>query len=232
MTSRKDRQVIRTRNTILAFVVMVAILVIGYGTIYTTGVTEGEVVAGDDYRVIEDAPPRRPGEAIEVREFFSYGCVHCRNFDSLLEDWLESATEGVRFRRTPVVFSPVWILLAQTYYALETLGALEQNHVRIFRAIHDNGRQFLSPDMIADYVDGNGVSREEFLKVFNSPAIRRKVTESEEDQRTMQIISVPTLVVADKYVVNMDVGRKRSLEIVDLLIAKELAGGDDAEPAG
>ena len=43
----------------------------------------------------------------------------------------------------------------------------------------------------------------------------------------LQIVSVPTLVVADKYVVNMDVGRKRSLEIVDLLIAKELAGDDE-----
>jgi len=232
MTSRKDRQVIRTRNTILAFVVMVAILVIGYGTLYTTGVTEGEVVAGDDYRIIEDAPPRRPGEAIEVREFFSYGCVHCRNFDPLLEEWLENAPDGVSFRRTPVVFSPVWILLAQTYYALESLGALEQNHTRIFRAIHDNGRQFLSPEMIADYVDGNGVAKEEFLRVFNSPAVRKKVTESENDQRIMQIVSVPTLVVADKYVVNMDVGRKRSLEIVNLLIAKEQAGGDEAEPAG
>lgn len=231
MTSQKDRQVIRTRNTILAFVVMVAILVIGYGTIYTTGVAEGEAVAGDDYRVIEDAPQRRPGEAIEVSEFFSYGCVHCRNFDPLLEEWLEDAPDTVRFSRTPVVFSPVWILLAQTYYTLEKMNALEQNHTRIFRAIHENGRQFLSPDMIADYVDGKGVTREEFLRVFNSPAIRRKVTESETAQRTLQIVSVPTLVVADKYIVNMDAGRKRSLEIVDLLIAKELAG-DDEEPAG
>ena len=87
MTSKTDRQVIRTRNTILAFVVMVAILVIGYGTLYTTGVTEDDMVEGDDYRVIEGAPPRRPGEPLRVQEFFSYGCIHCRNFDPMLEEW-------------------------------------------------------------------------------------------------------------------------------------------------
>jgi len=223
MTSKKDRQVIRTRNIIIAFVVMIAVLVVGYGALYTTGLTEGEPVAGDDYRVIEDAPARRPGEPIEVREFFSYGCVHCRNFDPLIEEWLEDIPPGVTFRRTPVVFSPVWILLAQTFYALEALDALEQNHTRLFRAIHDNGRQFLSPDMIADFVDGNGVSREDFLRTFNSPAIRRKVTESEQDQRALQIASVPTLVVAERYVIGMDAGRKRALEIVDELIAREMA---------
>ena len=129
----------------------------------------------------------------------------------------------MEFARTPVVFSPVWILLAQTYYTLEALDALDENHTRLFRAIHDNGRQFLSPDMIADFVDGNGVTREDFLRSFNSPAIRRKIAQSERDQRELQIASVPTLVVAGRYVIGMEVGRKRVLEIADQLIARELA---------
>lgn len=228
MTSKTDRQVIRTRNTILAFVVMVAILVIGYGTLYTTGVTEDDMVEGDDYRVIEDAPPRRPGEPLRVQEFFSYGCVHCRNFDPMIEEWREALPDGVEFARTPVVFSPVWILLAQTYYTLEALDALDENHARLFRAIHDNGRQFLSPDMIADFVDGNGVTREDFLRTFNSPSIRRKIAQSERDQRELQIASVPTLVVAGRYVIGMEVGRKRVLEIADQLLARELAAGTAA----
>ena len=223
MTSKTDRQVIRTRNTILAFVAIVAILVIGYGVLYISGVTDSDVTEGDDYRVIDDAPARRPGEPVLVREFFSYGCIHCRNLDPMIEEWQERLPEGVDFERTPVVFSPVWILLAQTYYTLEALDALDENHARLFRAIHDNGRQFLSPDMMADFVDGNGVSRDEFLRTFNSPGVRRKVAQSERDQRDLQIASVPTLVVAGRYVIGMDSGRKRALEIADQLIARELA---------
>lgn len=235
MTSRTDRKVVRTRNTIIAFVALVAFLVIGYGTVYTTGLTEGEYLAGEHYRVIDDPPRRRAGEPILVQEFFSYGCVHCRNFDPLLDDWQENKSPDAEFARSPVAFSPIWQLLAQTYYALDSLDALEANHLRLFRAIHDNGRQFLSADMIADYIDGNGASKEEFLRAFESPEVRRRMREAEARQSKFVITSVPTLVVGGKYVVNMDVGRKASLDVVDHLIALELqgehAGGPPAEGA-
>ncbi|MEZ5559532.1 MAG: thiol:disulfide interchange protein DsbA/DsbL [Pseudomonadales bacterium] len=221
MSNRQSRQVTRTRNTIIAFVALVAIIVIGYGTLYSTGVTEGEFAEGEHYRVIEDAKPRRPGAPIEVREFFSYGCIHCRNFDPLIEEWLQTLPADVRFERSPVVFSPMWTLLAQTYFALDALGALAENHQRLFRAIHDNGRQFLSADMLADFVDGHGVTREQFLEAFNSAPVRRKVGATEQLQRELGIASVPTLVVDDRYVVGMDVGRKTALDVVNHLIELE-----------
>ena len=228
MTSRTDKKVVRARNAIIAFAALVAILLIGYGAIYSTGITEGEFLAGEHYRVIEDPPRRRTGEPIMVQEFFSYGCIHCRNFDPLLDDWRATMPEGVTFRRSPVTFSPVWQLLAQSYYALERLGAVQANHLRLFRAIHDNGRQFLSADMVADYVDGNGTTKEEFLRAFNSPEVRREMRDADAAQRKFVITSVPTLVVGGKYVVNMDVGRKASLDVVAHLIALEFG----AAPAG
>jgi thiol:disulfide interchange protein DsbA len=233
MTSRTDRKVMRTRNTIIAFVALIAFLVIGYGTVYTTGIAEGEYRAGDHYRVVDDPPRRRAGEPILVQEFFSYGCVHCRNFDPLVDDWLADIPEGTSFARSPVTFTPIYQLLAQAYYALESLDALEANHVRLFRAIHDNGRQFLSADMIAEYIDGNGATKDEFLRAFNSPEVRRSMRDTEAAQRDLVISSIPTLVVGGKYVINMEVGRKASLDVVNHLIALELgdedSGGD--EPA-
>jgi thiol:disulfide interchange protein DsbA len=222
---RKDRQVARLRNAIIAFVAAVAVLIVGYGMLYSTGVAEGEYRAGTHYEVIEDARGRRPGEPIRVREFFSYGCVHCRNFDPLVEDWQTRLPEGVEFERTPVAFSPVWTLLARTYLALDELEALESNHDRLFRAIHDSGRQFLSPEMVADFVDGYGVSRDEFLRAFDSPSVRARLRQAESDQRELQISGVPTLVVDDKYRIGMEVGRKTSLDVVDHLIAQELSSG-------
>ena len=222
-SKRSDRQVARVRNAIIGFVAVVVVLVIGYGILYSTGLTEGEYRAGTHYEVIEQARGRRPGEPIRVREFFSYGCIHCRNFDPLIEEWKRNLPEGVEFERAPVAFSPVWALLARTYLTLDELDALEANHDRLFRVIHDQGRQFLSPEMVADFVHGYGVSREDFLRTFESPTVRARLRSAEEDQRMLGITGVPMLVVDDKYRVGMEVGRRTSLDVVDHLVARELS---------
>lgn len=221
MPKRQDSRVIRTRNFIIAGVTGVVILVLGYGTLYSTRVTEGDYQAGSDYEVIEGARGHRPGAPVVVREFFSYGCVHCRNFDPMVEAWRTRLPGDVEFRRTPAAFSPLWSLLGRAYLTLQQLNALELNHERLFSAIHDHGRQFLSAAMLADFVDGHGVSREEFLRTFNSPAIDARVRQAERDQRSLGIVSVPTLVVDDRYRVTMDVGRQTALDVVDYLITRE-----------
>jgi len=231
MAKHKDTSVLRTRNSILIFVVIVVIAVLGYGTLYSTGVTQGDFLEGEHYRVIENAERRRADEPVEITEFFSYGCVHCKNFDPLIDEWAVSLPEQATFSRSPVAFSPVWTLLAQTYLTLDYMNILDQNHTRLFSRIHDRAQQFLSAEQIADFVDGNGASREEFLRAFNSPEVRRRLREADVAQRTIQITSVPTLVVADRYVINMDSGRKVALEIANYLIARELSGeaADEAD---
>lgn len=210
-------------------------VVLIWGLLYSTGVGEGgEILEGDHYRTVENSPRRRPGDPIVVTEFFSYGCVHCRNFDPLIEDWRQELAAGLVFERAPVAFSAEWAVLGQAYLALLEAGALEANHERIFRVIHDNGRTFLTANQVADFVEGNGVTRQEFLDAYNSPSVRRTLARIEARQRKLGISSVPTLVVADTYVVNMEVGRRRSLEVADALAAlirAEAPNGDqEAQP--
>lgn len=234
MARNRDRQALRVRNTIIAFVALVAILVISYGTLYSSGVTEsGEFVAGEHYRVIEDPPRRRPGEPVTVTEFFAYNCIHCWNFDPMVEDWSAKLPEGIRLERSPVAYSsPIQNLLARSYLALEQLDALEANHERIFRAIHENGRQFLSADMMADFIDGNGTSRQAFLDAYNSAEVQRALRSAENAQVQFDIRSTPTLVVADRYVVNMNYGRKLALDIADHLLEQELSGAAPERSGG
>ena len=216
----------QARNAIIGFAVVVVVAVLGYGILYSTGATDsGEFVAGEHYRLVEDSPRRRPGEPIIVTEFFSYGCVHCRDFQPLVREWLDGLAQDVRFERSPVAFSTTWAILAQAYVALEQTGALEANHERIFRAIHNNGRQFLSVEQIADFVDGRGIGRQAFLDAYNSQAVRRKVAAQDAEQRRLAIASTPTLDVAGRYVVSMDFGRRQALNIVDHLIELERAAG-------
>jgi len=49
--------------------------------------------------------------------------------------------------------------------------------------------------------------------------------------RVMQVTGVPTLVVADRYVVGMNEGRKAALAIVDHLVELERSGEANPAPA-
>ncbi len=201
---------------------VVAVILGVVGLIYGTGAdVGGELAEGDHYRVVAGAEDAQ--RTLEVVEYFSYACVHCRNFDPLIEDWKGTLPEGVRFRRAHVAFNPSVALLARAHVALEQQGALDANHERIFRALHDRNRQFATAEALADYVDGFGIDREAFLTALRSPRVARTVEQNARAFRDMSLVAVPSLTVAGKYVVNMDIGRKQALEVVDELLRAELA---------
>jgi len=229
--AQQQRRVELVRNSIIGSVLIVIAAVVGYGLLYSTGVTDSaEFVEGEHYRLIEGAPRRRADQPIVVTEFFSYACVHCRNFQSLLDDWRQDLPEDVRFERSPVSFNANLAMLAQAYFALEEADALDPNHERIFTAIHDNGLRFLSVDQVADFVSGRSIDRQAFLDAYNSREIRRMRSKQEDRQRRLAIASTPTLVVADRYAVTMDGGRRQALQVVDHLIELE-RGADSQQPA-
>jgi thiol:disulfide interchange protein DsbA len=232
------------RNLRIGIIAAVGVLVAGvavWGALYSTGVTEdGEIVEGKHYRTIENPPKQRPGQPVVVTEYFSYACIHCKNFDPTINEWALTLPQGSELRRSPVAYSPAWLILSEAYLALEMTGALEENHERIFRAIHDSRRGFSSIDAVADFVDGQGVSREDFLRAVNASSVRRKLAQAETAQRPFGIASIPALVVADTYVINMDVGRLEALKVARQLIdqiqnpgksATETASDANAEAA-
>lgn len=221
----KDQQVARVRNTIIAVLALIVLVIVGFGMYVTTPLSErGEIVAGEDYTVVDNPRPTRPGP-IQVAEFFSYACVHCKDFEPALEDWLSSQGEDVAFKRVPVTWSPAQTVLAQAYVTLEATDALDANHGRIFRAIHDARKQFLTPESVAEYVDGRGVSKQEFMREFNSPRTREQMREVERQLQRYRVNATPSVVVAGKYVVGMQGGPARALQVVDHLIAQEKADG-------
>lgn len=230
-THRTDPTPPRVRRIqigIAAFLGAIVVALILYGTLYTTGITEGEFTEGEHYTLLKNPVRGEPGEPIEVIEFFSYGCIHCFNFDPIIEDWQEDLPASVHFRRQPVAFSPAWALLGQTWFTLNDLGILEKNHMRIFRAIHEKNRQFLSVEEMADFIDGQGATRDEFIKAFNGATVRRFSSQMERMQVKYEVQGVPHIVVAGKYVIKADVPRKIALDVVDHLIAVESASGSSA----
>ena len=211
-----------TRNAIFGVIIAIGVALVGLGIYLSSGLAQNATpTEGEDYALIENADRIRIGDPINVYEFFSYGCVHCRNFDPELEEWLVTTDEDVAFSRKPAAFSRTWTLLGQGYLALEQADALEGNHAKLFSAVHDFGKTFRSGQEIADYLDSETLPAAEFMRAFNSPKVRRKLSQAETDSRRYNVQSVPTMIVAGKYTVDMNNGMQRALEVVDYLINQE-----------
>lgn len=228
----KADKVETTRNAIFAVIIAIGAAMVLAGIYFSSGLAQNATPEdGDDYALIGDSDRIRVGDPITVYEFFSYGCVHCRNFDPILEEWLETAPDDVDFARKPAAFSRTWTLLGQGYLVLEQLDALDDHHEKLFSAVHDFGKTFRSGREIADYLDSESLPAAEFIRAFNSPKVRRSLAAAENQSRRYSISSVPTMVVAGKYRVSMNNGMQRALEVVDYLIAEERlqrADGQDA----
>ena len=88
-------------------------------------------VVGRDYTLISPPQPTAGGKAIEVLEFFWYGCLHCYNLEPSLQAWLKRKPADVEFRPVPaasVVVAPA----GPRFYALEAMG-VPPNNTEIFR---------------------------------------------------------------------------------------------------
>ena len=203
----------------------IAGIIIYMANILITDIPLDGFVEGEHYHLIEN-PRRIRGDKTEIMEFFSYGCVHCYNFDDDLEDWVDKNKSQINFIRTPLIGSEIWRRYGRTYYTMQELGLLEQNHSKLFREIHARKKILNTTDKLsALLIDGSEVSAVEFNRIFNSSVINQKVTRAGDLARRYKIASVPNLVVNGKYLVRAggSVGLSRMLDIMDYLIEMENA---------
>lgn len=168
------------------------------------------------------APAAKNG--VEVLEFFSYGCVHCFNFDPDVHRWSKEAGSEVAFRRVPAVFNESWGFLAQAFYTAEALGVSEQLHGPLFRAIHTDNINIGDPRLMAElFRKHGGVPAEDFGQAFDSFGVRSKVQQATGQGRALRLRAVPSMVVAGQYVVDGSMvggGNQEMLQVVEYLVDK------------
>ncbi|MEJ6669624.1 MAG: thiol:disulfide interchange protein DsbA/DsbL [Pseudomonadales bacterium] len=183
---------------------------------------QGDFIAGVHY-VELDKPRRIRGDAIEVMEFFSYGCIFCYRFDDDLEDWATDKGGQVQLIRTPLIGSDQWRLLGAHFYAIQDLNGPVELHQGTFRAIHDLGKKLNDPEDLADFVESNSdIEKARYLIQIESAAVKSKVSLADRLSRQARITSTPQLVIQGRYRISVtqDVGSSRMLEIADHLIEK------------
>ena len=215
----------RVRRIIVVSVAGFVVLVAGYLTLYALGWVSGLGPQAARSAFFDlDRPMEK--DPIEVVEFFSLDCIHCSRLDPVLQRWQRNLPDGVRFRRVHVAFGSSQRILARGYEALMHSGIEDQNRDRIFRAIHDQDRRFTSIEHLAGFLDGSGITAEQFNSLANGNRIGKRVTDNIQRTRELGIQAIPALVVANRYLVYPGNNRDAALRNIEKVLAEILAGGE------
>lgn len=139
------------------------------------------------------------GDKVEVLEFFSYSCPHCYRFEPYVNQWKKTKPDNVVFTRIPAIFRPDWEVQARAYYALTVMDKIDSLHSKIFDAIHKEKNRLNTTEAFADFVEKNGVDRQQFLKEYASFTVDSMVRKVKKKQKEYQIQGVPSVAVNGKY---------------------------------
>lgn len=182
-------------------------------------------VEGQHYEKLPIEVSPKSGDQIEVVEIFSYACIHCFNFDPMIESWHARQPEDeVVFARMPAIFSSDWEILAQAFYAAETLGVNDAVHTPMFEGIHVKNQDLRRTPLLEDlFADAAGVSEADFNTAYNSFSVRSRVQQAKARGRAYGVTGVPSMVVNGKYRVDgrMAGSNTKMLEVVDYLVKLE-----------
>ena len=198
-------------------------LIVGYLGIKTfEDAPLGEFVEGEHYQLIEN-PRRMRADKIEIMEFFSYGCVHCFNFEPMLADWVESKGSDINFVRTPAIANDYWRILGRAYFTLDQMEVLEGKHMAMFRAIHQSRSDLSTPEVLFDFIEEHGVERDKFESTYHSTQVDSAINRADQMARRLKVATVPTIVIQGKYQIRAtrSIGQTRMLDVMDYLVGME-----------
>lgn len=162
--------------------------------------SEAEFEEGIHYHVIMPAVPVESGSGeVVVLELFWYGCPHCYNFESYLDEWKQNKADHVKFVRMPVALNRSWVPHARMYYALEKMGEEDRMHPLIFEAMHVQGRHLRDVKSMSRFLSQHGIDTEAFENAYDSSYVNEKMQHSSQFVRASKASSVPTVVINGKY---------------------------------
>ena len=164
-----------------------------------------------------------PKGQIEVVQFFSYGCSHCKYFDPVFEAWRKTAANDVSVRLVHVGFNKNFEPLQRIYYALESLGQAQALNGKVFKAFQDEKKRLDQPEVLFPWVAEQGVDRAKFEAAYQSFSVATQVRQAIQLQDQYQVEGTPAVGIAGRYYTDgsMAGGFERMIQITNQLIEQE-----------
>ncbi|NBB93742.1 MAG: thioredoxin domain-containing protein [Gammaproteobacteria bacterium] len=194
---------------------------------------------GRHYQAIGN-PVATPDDQVVVIDGFGYPCPACRRFLPYMDSWKADLPDYVEVKHMPVSLQPGWELFARGYYTAEVMGIAEETHEAMFKALHDERRQFRTFEDIAAFYADHGVEVDSFINTSQSFAVDARMRQNRNDVRGFGIRGTPSVIVQGKWRVSPNGfgSYEEMLAVVDHLVTREAealglgeASGEDASSA-
>ena len=184
-----------------------------------TALAQGAPVEGQHYVKLNQPVPVPSDGKVHVVEFFWYGCPHCNNFEPMLDAWAKALPPEIVFQRVHVAFSAMHETHSRIFYALESLGLVEQMHRKVFAAMHNQRKRLDKEADIEAFMTENGVDGKKFIDMFKSFGVATKVRQAKQLHEAYKIDGVPALGVHGRFYTNIGLagGPDKALAVVSHL---------------
>jgi thiol:disulfide interchange protein DsbA len=184
-----------------------------------------EFVVGQDYDVIKNSESTgSTTKAINVTEFFSFGCPWCYKLEPAVNSWVAKQGTKINFNKVPVIFNKDWDYYARAYYTAQALSLNDKLNPALFKEILDNKQALNTKDTMIAFLCKNGVDSAAAQSAFNhSPSIDLDVATSQRLMGNYHISAVPAFVVNNQFKTDLQMAKteKRLFEILEFLLAQD-----------
>jgi thiol:disulfide interchange protein DsbA len=184
------------------------------------------------YHTLPVPEPVSTGSKIEVLEAFSYGCVHCSEYQPSVHAWAQRQRKDVQLVLLPATFNGNFALYARGFFAAQALGVAEKLHEQVFAAVWERGRHAENINGLADLYASLGVDREQFLTAARSMGVEARLSAVTQKSERMLLQATPTFYVDGKYQVLTTAAQSYDdiFARVDALVARARAERARASP--
>lgn len=206
------------------------------GVAFGAAASPAAPVAGTEYVVLREPQPVDTGKKVEVIEFFAYYCPHCYALEPSLAAWVKKQGDDIVFKRVHVARGPAVLPQQKLYFALEALGLLEQNHQKVFEAMHVRNNPLRSDAAVIDWAAANGIDKNKFTETYNGFGVGAKLRRTDRMMGDYRVDYWPMLIVDGKYMTSPAEASKgvspvpsesqqhaNALAVLDFLVAKAKA---------
>lgn len=196
---------------------------LSFSSVFAAAASQIQLTEGKDYTLL-NAPVQKtvePKGKVNVKEFFNYACIHCKDIEPLVEQSLIN-DKTVDLNKIHVVWGdqPEIAGFAKLNATIQALS-MQQLNVPAFNAIF-SGQNLNDQDTLKKFLAQNGLKPADvskFMTTYNSFTISSKVGEYKNLTTSYNIQGTPMFIVADKYVASPALP-PRLIQVVQALIEK------------
>jgi thiol:disulfide interchange protein DsbA len=205
------------------------------GLAFSAGASPAAPVLGTEYVKLAEPQKTDAGNKVEVIEFFAYYCPHCYAFEPSLSAWVKKQGDNIVFKRIHVGRGPSVLPQQKLFFTLDALGLLEQNHQKVFDAMHVHNNPLRTDQAVSDWAASAGIDKNKFAATYNGMGVDAKVRRTERMMGDYRVDYWPMVIIDGKWMTSPSEANKgaqaateeqmhaNTLAVMDFLVSKAKA---------